>query len=269
MKARIAPCLVASILWSLGMTVDAQDRNPEKFSKPEIVGHRGASFSAPENTLASVRKAIEFGADAAEVDVHLSVDEQVVVIHDPTTKRTTGLDHLVAETAYKDLMVLDAGSFKGVEFKGEKIPLLQEVLDIIPFGFNLYIEIKGPTQMTPKVADLVRNCSYPNQIRIIAFDLETITLAKELLPKVPCYYLKSVVLPSSYETLAKELKKRNLDGADLHYATISRKLIRKFRENGMDCLVWTVNSDKTARKLKRMGVVGITTDRPELLVGAF
>ena len=97
----------------------------------EIIAHRGASYLAPENTMASVMLAWEKGVDA-EVDVHLSKDNQIIVIHDSTTKRTGQTDLTVKETEYQHLSKLDVGTFKSEKYSGEPIPLLSDILKTIP-----------------------------------------------------------------------------------------------------------------------------------------
>ena len=113
-----------------------------------IIAHRGASFDAPENTLAAIRQAWSAGIKAVEVDVHLTKDNEVAVIHDASTKRTTSVNSLVIDQTMHDLKQLDAGSWKDESWVGEQIPRLTEVLATIPEGGKLIIEIKGPASMT-------------------------------------------------------------------------------------------------------------------------
>src|SRR5438034_6344625 len=109
----------------------------------KIIAHRGASHDAPENTLAAVHLAWQQNADAVEIDVHLSKDGKLVVIHDATTKRTCGVSHKVRELTLAELKSLDAGKWKGRQWVGETIPTLDEVLDIVPKGRGLVIEMKS------------------------------------------------------------------------------------------------------------------------------
>src|SRR3954466_12398745 len=94
----------------------------------EIIGHRGASYDAPENTLSAVNLAWQQGADAVEVDVHLSRDGRVIVIHDDNTRKTAGLKRKVCDQTWSELQKLDAGKWKGANWKGERIPDLEQVL---------------------------------------------------------------------------------------------------------------------------------------------
>ena len=103
-------------------------------SKCLIVGHRGSSKIAPENTAAAANLAWSQGADAVEIDVHLTADNKIVAIHDKNTKRTAGVNHVVSETPYATLKELDVGSWKGQTYKGEPIPLLEDIVSMIPKG---------------------------------------------------------------------------------------------------------------------------------------
>lgn len=253
------PMTCLGVLCCLGFSAE-----PVK-AQTEIVGHRGAAYDAPENTMISVLTAIEQKADAVEVDIHMSADQRLVVIHDANTKRTTGADLVVSDTPYEKLRTLDAGSFKSEDFAGEPIPLLDDVLAVLPEETGLYIEIKGPVELVPVLTRLLEDYPRRNQLRIIAFDLETITEAKRQNPDIPCYFLKTIVPRFSYRKFVRDLKERKLDGADLYYRTITPKLVRMLNREGMPCLAWTVNSAEQARKLVAKGVTGITTDRPAFI----
>ena len=149
----------------------------------EIIAHRGASHDAPENTLASVQLGWERNADAVEVDVYLSKDGKIVVIHDENTKRTTGHDGLVHKMTWAQLWKLDAGNWKNKKFKGEPIPLLSQLLETIPNGKYLVIEIKcGPEIIQPLVALLKKTKTPPSKTTIISFSFEVVTAAKKQFP---------------------------------------------------------------------------------------
>jgi len=125
----------------------------------EIIGHRGASFDAPENTLASVHLAWAQGADAVEIDVHLSLDGRLVAIHDANTRRTTRVNRKVARQTLAQLRALDAGRWKAPRWAGEKIPTLEEVLGTIPPGQRLFVEIKSRADAAPELAAAKRRGS--------------------------------------------------------------------------------------------------------------
>ncbi|MHC4626919.1 MAG: glycerophosphodiester phosphodiesterase family protein, partial [Planctomycetota bacterium] len=154
----------------------------------EIIAHRGASHLAPENTMASVMLGWEKGADV-EVDVYLSADNRIIAIHDSTTERTGGIELKVAETTSEELRKLDVGSFKSETFAGEKIPFLAHIVETIPPNRKLYVEIKCGKEILPFLQRLIVDSGKSSQIVIIGFDLDTVTMSKELID-VPTYWLK-------------------------------------------------------------------------------
>src|SRR5450631_4721748 len=107
-----------------------------------IVAHRGASADAPENTLAAFRLAWEQGADGIEGDFRLTAEGRIVCIHDEDTVRVAGSRHVVADASYNDLRALDVGSWKGKQWRSERIPLLEEVLADVPDGKQAFLELK-------------------------------------------------------------------------------------------------------------------------------
>ncbi|MHC4243623.1 MAG: glycerophosphodiester phosphodiesterase family protein, partial [Planctomycetota bacterium] len=139
----------------------------------EIIAHRGASYLAPENTMASVMLGWEKGADV-EVDVHLSKDNRILVIHDSSTKRTGKIDLIVKETEHRELRKLDVGIFKADKFAGEQIPFLADIIETIPTGRKLYVEIKCGKEVLPILEKLITESGKMSQIVIIGFDLETV-----------------------------------------------------------------------------------------------
>jgi glycerophosphoryl diester phosphodiesterase len=157
----------------------------------EIIAHRGASHDAPENTLAAVNLAWKRNADAVEVDVYLSRDKKIVVIHDQDTARTTGHRGLVHRQTWAQLRKLDAGAWKAPQWKSEPIPSLEQVLKTIPKSKRLFIEIKCGPEIVPPLAILLAKTKTPAaQTAIIAFSLEVCTAAKKRLPALEVFYLK-------------------------------------------------------------------------------
>jgi glycerophosphoryl diester phosphodiesterase len=120
-----------------------------KHQSTMIIAHRGESFDAPENTMAAIQLAWDRGADAVEIDIQLSKDNRIVVIHDFETKRLAGVNKKVKEQTFEELRKLDVGSWKNPSFKDEKIPSLAEVLESVPNGKKLIIEIKSDSSIIP------------------------------------------------------------------------------------------------------------------------
>ena len=237
----------------------------------EIIAHRGASYLAPENTLASVQLGWQKQADV-EIDVYLSRDRRIVVIHDSTTKRTSGgTDLKVSETNSEELRKLDVGSFKAPEYAGQRIPFVEEVLATIPRGRKLYIEIKCKKEILHTLHSVIAESGKMSQIVIICFDLEVAAASRKMID-VPTYWLKGTDKVKDTEqwiphdpNLAQTAKARGLDGLDVHYAGVTEEFVRAVRAAGLGLYVWTVDDPEEAARLVALGVDGITTNRPAWL----
>ncbi len=271
--------LLALIIISVGAAWgDENETNQElKALKPRIhpvewVGHRGASFDAPENTVASAQLAWERGADGVEVDVYLSQDNEVVVIHDKTTKRTTSSDLDVSKTNLADLMSLDAGLWKDKKWEGVKIPSLLQILDSAPKGSSAYlvIEIKSGPEIIPALQRTIAKSCFPHsRIRFISFNWSVIQEIKTVFPDIDALWLSGFKKDDlgeyqpSVETLIQRAKEAGADGLDVsHVGVVSEGFVSKIHDAGLKLWVYTVNDQKRARELVGFGVDSITTDRP-------
>jgi glycerophosphoryl diester phosphodiesterase len=241
---------------------------------PGIVAHRGASHDAPENTVPAVILAWDKGADATEVDIHMTRDHQIVVIHDSSTKRTTDSNFKIAEVDYQQLMPLDAGKWKNEKYKGTRIPLLSEVLTKVPAGKRIFIEIKCPSTVLPYLQKVVASSGLSSkQTVFIAFDWGTIREAKKRFPKSDCFWLsgfKKHKVTGQWEPSPDQVIERALeagvDGVDVyHGGPVDKEFVNRARAKGLEVHVYTVNERDDARRLAEAGVDGITTDRAAYL----
>lgn len=239
----------------------------------EIIGHRGALYMAPENTLASVMLAWRQNVDIVEIDVRLSLDGRLMVMHDASTRRTTGADLLIAQTSADELRTLDAGIWKGAEFAGEKIPFLEEVIAAIPAGKRLFVEVKCGAEAVDVLEQTFNASGKAEQIAVIGFDIDTISAFKRAMPSVPVYWLQASGThdcgrswkpydPSLIDTAAG----RGLDGLDLHYGGVTPELVAAAKDAGMRFYAWTVNDPDCAVRLRDMGVEGIGCDCPGWMI---
>ncbi len=237
----------------------------------EIIGHRGASHDAPENTLASIKLAWEQGADAAEFDVYLSKDGKIVVIHDKDTKRTAGVDKPVVGQALEELRLLDVGRWKNAKYTGEKIPTLVEVLATVPAGKRVFIEVKCGPEIVPELKrDIAKAKLKPEQTAIISFSAPVVAAAKKELPELKAYWIVGIVpnkkKPGKVWTIEELIAKGQeikADGLDLSAdPQITREFVDKSNAAKLPVYVWTVNDAEMARKMIAAGVLGVTTDRP-------
>jgi len=231
----------------------------------QYVGHRGASYLAPENTLASIKLAWELGADGAECDVMLTSDHQVVLFHDKNAKKLTGENINIKEASWEQLkqLVLIPRETNLPEYSHETIPLLDEVLTHIPDDRMLVIEIKTGPEILPHLQKVIAEHWKSGKISFIAFDFETIKQTKVLYPELPCYYLSS--FESDVNKHLELVVESDLDGVDLRHNIIDRELMERCHASGLDVWCWTVNDTETAQKMKELGVSAVTTDRPAWL----
>lgn len=230
------------------------------YSQVEIIAHRGASYLAPENTVASSKLAWELGADAVEVDIYLSKDKKIICIHDSNTRRTTGEDHLIKDTESEVLRRLDAGSFKDSKYKGEKIPFLKEIIKTAPVGKELVVELKCESEVLPYLQNTIKKYGKTRKFVFIAFDLQTITDTKKTFPDNSCYWLCS-----SQALLEKNLGQipaAGLDGVSLSFGIINEKIAADVKDLNLELFTWTVDEPAEAKRLISLGVKGITTNRP-------
>ena len=250
-------------------------------ASPWIVAHRGASADAPENTLAAVRLAWEQGADAVEVDLRLTRDGQVVVLHDATTRRTAGVELAVAGATLAELRALDAGSFKGEAWRGEPIPTLREVLASVPPGRRIVLELKdGSELLRPLAGDLAAAAGAADgpsldQVMLITFQEDLARLAKARLRAASVLWLadprrarQGEGLPQTVRRLIATASRAGLDGLDLGaHPGLHAGLVEEAHAARLSLFVWTVNHPAEAERLMRVGVDAITTDAPGVLLG--
>jgi glycerophosphoryl diester phosphodiesterase len=236
----------------------------------EIIGHRGASHDAPENTVASFKLGWEQHADADELDIYLTKDGKVVVMHDATTKRTTGVDKKIADSTLDELRALDAGGLKGEQWKGEKIPTLAEALATIPEGKQMFIEIKCGAEVLPELESVLKASGRkPEQLVIIGFCYATMQAARQRFPQSPIYWIVSPKADREsgqfppIEGLIAKAKEAGLSGLDLDAKyPLDTAAVAKVKGAGLRLYTWTVDDPSLAQKLTAAGVDGVTTNRP-------
>ncbi len=258
----------------------------------EIVGHRGASEDAPENTLESLMLAWEQGAYAAECDIIRTRDGKLVLMHDDSTKRTAlnGVDLVVEQADWKELKEIDVGSWKGEKWRGVRIPLLKDVLRAITDGKHLYIEIKtGDTNLGADmqlIGDLDKliekeNIS-PEKITFICFDHAFLNKLKKILPHYKAYYLTTfepfpgkwpdVRNEQELEMYIHEAVKNGINGLDMENSSvITKEWVEKIHYSGLKVAIWSYGKDDTIENARRYCDIGIdflTTNMPARILRA-
>jgi len=228
----------------------------------EIVAHRGAPFDAPENTVASAKLAWAQGADAVEADIRLTKDGELIVCHDGTTKRIDGLDTQIADLTLAEARALDVGSKKGVQFAGERMPTLDELVATVPAGKRLFVEIKTGSEILPALgASLARMQATEKSIVLISFDFEVLRQAHKLWPRYPTLWLVGYDGSTSVERLIEQARDAGLSGLDLNANfPINAAQMQLLRAAGLQLHIWTVNVPDVAQRWIGLGADGITTD---------
>jgi glycerophosphoryl diester phosphodiesterase len=239
----------------------------EQQSQPVIFAHRGASAWAPENTLASFRLAVEHGAPAIELDVKLTADRQVVVLHDQTVDRTTNGHGDLRQFTLADLRQLEAGSRFSASYQGERIPTLVEVFEAV--GAQVYINIELTNYASPAdglaglVAGLVRKYAMQNRVMFSSFHPFNLLHTRSLLPKTPAGLL---TLEGRAGRLGRGLLGRWVTPAILHpyFQDVHERFMQRQKQLHRRVHVWTVNDPHEMLRLASLGVDGIFTDDPRL-----
>ncbi|MGB2992582.1 MAG: glycerophosphodiester phosphodiesterase family protein [Paenisporosarcina sp.] len=232
------------------------------------IAHRGATGYAPENTIAAFDKAIEMKADYIEMDIQRTKDGELVIIHDTSVDRTTDGTGYIKDLTSTQLRDLDAGSWKGEEFAGEKIPTFDEILDKYHGKIGILLELKAP-ELYPGIEESIaqelkeRNLDKPQNEKMIiqSFNFESMKKMNTLLPNVPI----GVLTGSKAHTTPQALEEFSTyaDYFNPSYGLITEDLVNQVHSQGMKISSWTVRSQESADFLLEMKVDGIITDYPD------
>jgi glycerophosphoryl diester phosphodiesterase len=232
--------------------------------RPAVFGHRGASAHAPENTLAAFRLAHSQGAEGIEFDVRLTADGQVAVIHDDDVGRTTDGAGRVSRLPLAALREFDAGAWCDPAFAGERIPTLDEVLELAGDDLILNIELKpvpgGRTALAEGVAALVGRHARQAQVLLSSFDRSALSAAGRALPGCACGLLAA---PGVAGWGARQ-RKAGWQALHPHHRDVTARLLARARGAGQAVFAYTVNAPDDIRRLFALGVDGIFTDDPAL-----
>ena len=219
------------------------------------IGHRGARGHAPENTLASIRKAIALGAHAIEIDVHCC-DGELVVIHDDTVDCTTNGHGTVQSFTLNALRALDAGN-------GERIPLLHEVMDVIEGKAAINIELKG-TDTAHAAAQLIAHYRQrgwqAGSIQVSSFDWSLLATFRAHDGQCPIGLL---VEKPVFDALGHATRELRSSSWNIHYSHIDQLLMQQAQQHQQRVYAYTVNNTNDFQRLHQLGVSGVFTDYPE------
>jgi len=240
---------------------------------PFIIGHRGASAVAPENTMAAFREAIAVGADGIEFDVRLASDGVPVVMHDSTLRRTGGVNQRVADLSSEELTKIDVGSwFKPGSFAGETVPSLAELFDLFRTNnLSLYLEMKcdSPAEYRPLAeacCRLIDEYSFNERVVVECFQLPALEVLKEIDPDIQTAALfDRVFIDQSIITRATEI---GAMAVALHHRLARKNLVGKSKEAGLHVAVWTVDDPIWIDRARAIGIDAIITNDPARMLKA-
>jgi len=229
------------------------------------VAHRGASRYAPENTLAAFQLALEHGARAVECDVHRTRDGHLVVLHDPTVDRTTNGRGRVDAMTLADLRQLDAGAWFDRRFSGERIPLVDEVLQLLRGRALLQLEIKnGPVfyeGIEEQVLAALRRWGMEDDTLVISFDHPSLRTLRELSPRV----LTGVLYTARLVDGPAAARDAGADALGIPWEYATSDVVAQAHRAGLGCFVWTVDDEDVGRACLARGVDALTSNDTLLL----
>ncbi|MBN1483195.1 MAG: glycerophosphodiester phosphodiesterase [Chloroflexia bacterium] len=237
---------------------------PAFASKPLVLGHRGAREQAPENTLPALRRALALGAHGVELDVRLSRDDRVMVIHDALLERTTNGQGPLDHRSYAELKELDAGAWFGPDFEGTALPTLEEALQLLSGAALINVELKGSGLQSRGLERRVWQClcqgGMAGRVILSSFSPLHLWRLRRLDREIALGWLHESG-PLSFGAL---LWARLLRLQALHPSlrTVSAGYVQRAQRQGLRVLVWTVNEKPAVLRLAGWGVDGIITDRP-------
>lgn len=242
----------------------------------EVIAHRGASHVAPENTLRAIHEALRAGSDVVEVDVRLTADDALVLMHDATLERTTDAEERypdrepwnVGDFTLAELRELDAGAWKDARFVGERVPTLTEALAAVEGRAALLIELKDPRRdlaMEARVAERISadgtatgSPDPRHDVTVQSFDYLAIARFAALQPDVPVAVLETM-RPSPAKL---DIYRRFADGVAPPHGAVDRSLVEAIQSRDMRVTPYTVNDRPTMRRLLALGVDGVVSDLP-------
>ena len=239
---------------------------PGKIGAMRLIAHRGASGLAPENTLASFRLALEQGAEAVEFDVHQTADKELVVIHDESLRRTAGWPAHIRDLSWQELYRFDVGSWFDRRFSAERIPRLDEVLDVVGKKVEVHLELKRGAPFYPgiegRVVELLRRRRVLKTCVVSSFDHQALRAVRALEPKARLGYLLG---ETPIETAWEEIKELSAESLHLSLRQVNAARVAGGHRRRLPVLVYTVNDAADARRLSKIGVDGVFTNFPRLL----
>jgi len=273
----LGAAVLAACAAPAGPTPPAQATSPAAGAVLKVA-HRGGAGLAPENTLAAFNEGLEQGADHLELDIHLSKDGQLVVMHDAALERTTNGRGEISDFSAAELAALDASAkYKGPNPPGpQPVPTLEQVLSLAKGRAGVQIEIKLRTDKSryagieAKLVEMLRAHDMLADVVVLSFDFPTLLEIKRIEPSLKtCALISTAYLQDigagGPQKVAEEIAALGAEYVGVNQTWLSDALFAALRERGLQVGVWTVDDPEEMRKFAAMGVAFITSNRPDLL----
>lgn len=219
-----------------------------------VVGHRGAAGVEPENTIRGFRYALELGVDYTECDIHLTKDNHLVVIHDDSVDRTTNGTGTVRSLTFAEIRSLDAG-------KGERVPTITEVLEVVKDKAILLIELKGEG-VEEQAVQTVKKTQMDEQVVFTSFHLDRISKVKNIDSSLKV----GAIFGQPPEDFCQRALDAGASGIGIHYKNLNRELVKEAHRHELDVRAWNPDTISEMKKMIELGVDGVSSNRPDLLI---
>lgn len=235
--------------------------NVQLLNHPTVTAHRGDSYTAPENTIPAIQQAINNHADYVEIDVQQTKDGEIILMHDTSLKRTTGLRQAVWNTTYEQIAKLDAGAWFSRAYINTKVPTLKEAIEVCKNKIDMNIELKPSghdRDFEQKVVDLILEAGIEKECVVASMSYNSIKKVKELAPQIQTVYVTSVAY-GWFDSL------EYADIVSIEASFLTSKLVNQLHENKKRVYAWTVNDTAMVQTLIDLGVDSIITDDPVMV----
>ena len=249
---------------------------PSIMATPLIIGHRGASAVAPENTMAAFREAIAAGADGIEFDVRLARDGVPVVIHDSTLRRTAGFSRRLADMPWSELKDIDVGSWFAAPFAMETVPSLEQLFTLFEANnLMLFLEMKCDSAsehmpLAEACCQLIDEYDFKERVFIECLDLAALGLVKniDLEIKTAALFQPALSTPSVFldQRIIDQAKAIGASAVALHHRLVRESLVQKARDSDLRVAIWTVDDPRWIERARTIGVDALITNHPAAML---
>jgi glycerophosphoryl diester phosphodiesterase len=240
----------------------------DRYENPIKIAHRGFSGKYPENTLLAFKKAIEEKVNMIELDITTSKDGEIIVFHDSTMLRVSGINKHIRDLSFDKINDIDAGSWFNLQYSGLKIPKLTDVFKLIDDTILINIEIKHDAvsffnrNLERKLLSLIKEHKMENKVVICSFNPMIVNRIRKLEPKISTAYL---ITQNVNSFLIYLLSKINARYVYIDFNYLNQKNIKKLKSGGLKVIAFTLNSPNEFKNVLKLGVNGVITDYPDKL----